>query len=344
MMLRTFTAPDMPAAMKMMRDAMGDNAIILATEASKGKKGISVTAAVEKEDEQAPAPARKSAPTAESNAALEQLRFDIQNVLRFHNVPELYVSKMLKSTPEREFSSMVQLQKISAAGDEKQLLSVAMEKFTGGYFSFVPLPFDEGHLRIMLIGPPGIGKTLTIAKIAARLCLNKSDEEPNLTVITTDNKRAGGVEQLQAFTTILGLPLLVVESAKELAKTIQSLPPTMQILVDTAGCNPFDSGELTELKALSSTKGIEPVLVLPAGGDSLEAIDMVENFMEMPIKRILITRADTARRFGGIISAAAAHGLSLSNLSGSSSIVDPLQPMDGALLAQLLLRYQLQSR
>src|SRR4051812_41625362 len=132
MLLRTFSAPDMPTAIKMMRESLGDNAIILSTEANKGTKGITVTAAVEKDDDEPyiPATAKKSAQQPPTTS-LDQLRFEIQNVLRFHNVPELYVAKMLRKTPDREFSSMVELLKISAKGDTKKLLAVTMEKFFG---------------------------------------------------------------------------------------------------------------------------------------------------------------------------------------------------------------------
>ena len=191
----------------------------------------------------------------------------------------------------------------------------------------------------MLVGPPGIGKTLTIAKMAAHLSLNKQP----VAVFTCDTKRAGGVEQLQAFTNILELPLHITESAASLNREISKLPRNSHIIIDTAGANPYDNDEMNELTQLAKLQGIEPILTLPAGGDSLEAIDIAEAFMNMPIKRLLVTRADTARRLGGIISATASHKLSFCQLSASSSIIDNLQPLDGATLTQLLLRYQLQS-
>ncbi len=83
----------------------------------------------------------------------------------------------------------------------------------------------------MLIGPPGIGKTLTIARIAAKLTMDKQ----SLLVITTDNKRAGGIEQLQAFTNILGHPLKVAPSRAALAQYLKSAKKQTHVLIDTAG-------------------------------------------------------------------------------------------------------------
>ena len=104
------------------------------------------------------------------------------------------------------------------------------------------------------------------------------EKHPGLAVITTDSKRAGGIEQLQAFTNILDLPLKVATSRKELARITSKRCRNMRVLIDTAGCNPYDKAEMKELKDYA-IDGIEPVLVLPAGGDSLEAIDIAEAFM-----------------------------------------------------------------
>lgn len=325
MRLRTFTAHDMPAAMKLVREALGDDAVILSTTSNKGGKGVHVTAAVNLEDElplSAPAPRAK----ATSSATTDNLRFELQNILRFHNLPELFIAKIMQKLPDAALTS-----------------TMALERLLGGFFRFEPLPLESAKLRLMLIGPPGSGKTLSVAKIAARLCL---DKQP-LTVITTDDKRAGGVEQLQAFTDILGLTLQVAANPKALQKILESLPARMRVLIDTAGYNPYDGESLFELQAFTALDDIEPVLVMPAGGDSLEAIDLVEPFAALPIKRLLVTRADTVRRLGGAMAAVAAHDLAFSNISRSPRPVDMLQAMDSRLLAQLLLRhtetYQLQT-
>jgi flagellar biosynthesis protein FlhF len=166
-------------------------------------------------------------------------------------------------------------------------------------------------------------------------------QKEQVLVITTDNKRAGGVEQLQAFINILDQPLKVAASPHALAQYLKSAEKYEYVLIDTAGCNPYDKQEINELAEFSEQgKNIEPVLALPAGGDSLEAIDTVEAFMALPVRRLLVTRADTARRFGGVLAAAAAHGLAFCNASSSSSVTDPLLPLDEVLLAQLLLKYR----
>jgi len=332
MRLRTFTAADMPAAMRLVRDSLGEDAIILATEVHKSKKSVSVTAAIEREDDQPyntkheskpenrPESRHESALT--RHATAEPLRFKLQETLRFHNMPELFIAKLMACATDKALTNL-----------RKPSLQAALEMVLDSYFTFDPLSFEPGA-RIMLVGPPGAGKTLTIARMAAQLTLNKFP----LTVITTDNKRAGGIEQLQAFTDVLNIDLHVAANKNELARHLSTVGTKSRVLIDTAGCNPYDAEELKALKSYIA-HDIESVLTLPAGGDSFEAIDIVEAYMALPIKRLLITRADTARRFGGILAAAAAHQLTFSNVTGSSSITEPLRSLDAGLLARLLLQY-----
>lgn len=337
MRLRTFTAPDMPSAMKMVREAMGDEAIIIASEPINGKS-ISVTAAVDLGDDMLGTDKRFEPITARDRVP-DDLRFSIQNILRFHNLPELFIAKVLQKASEGNFAAAMALYRDSSVKEEKHLHRLAMEKLLDAYYRFVPLTMEERPARIMLIGTPGIGKTLTTAKIATRLSLAK---EP-VAVFTTDNKRAGGIEQLQTFTDILETKLGVATSRTDLWKQLKALPGKTHVIIDTAGCNPYDDKEWQETHAYATIEDIEPILVLPAGGDSAEAIDTTEIFASLPIQRLLVTRTDTARRFGGILAAAAAHDLAFSHASTSSHMADSLFPMDAALLAKLLLRYQLQS-
>ncbi len=132
----------MPAAMKQVREALGDNAIILSSQSHKGKKGVSVTAAVEQEDDELRSdewPERKSSSTASnSQPATESLRFQIQETLRFHNIPELFIAKIMNAD----------------RGAWKANSRHCLEKLLAAYFRFEPLNFSSP-----LGGAPGEGGT-----------------------------------------------------------------------------------------------------------------------------------------------------------------------------------------
>jgi len=341
MRLRTFTASDMPSAMKMVRDELGENAIILSTDSNAARRQVSVTAAVEEvEEEEQPVSSLRGGVadvaiqkeketgllrSARNDEAISNIRFELQEILRFHNLPEILIAKLLKKISDEDIASC-----------RPANYKSALEKLLSRSFVFDPLHLSAANLRIMLVGTAGIGKTLTIAKLATKLAMEKHA----VAVITTDNTRAGGVEQLQAFTDILGLELHIASGRRELEIILKNLPAKMRVLIDTAGAAPYDEGEIAELKALATLPDIEPILTLPAGGDSLEAIDIVEAFRELPVRRILVTRADATRRFGGILAAAAAHGLGFCNISRSASITDIVQLLEPSILAQLLLKYK----
>ncbi|NCY25589.1 MAG: hypothetical protein EBX37_12260, partial [Alphaproteobacteria bacterium] len=246
MRLRTFTAPDMPTALKMVRDAMGENAVILSTEQQRGKKGINVVAAQEGDDEPifptaTPSPSRAAPePKTMSSAAAERIRSELQAVLRFHNVPETFLPRIFGKADPRELASIEALHALGPRQDSGSFLRLALEKTVGQFFEFDPLDFGHHSPHIMLVGPPGMGKTLTAAKIAAAITLQKRP----LAVFTTDNKRAGGVEQLQAFTDILGIELQTADTPQDLGRKLKAVPMGVQALIDTAGGNPFDAADM----------------------------------------------------------------------------------------------------
>lgn len=347
MRLRTFTARTMPEALKLITAELGDDAVILSTKET--TTGVTVTAAMEP-DRLERAPISKPQPhpvlgkrtqtsaTTNSKAThdglVDRLRYDVQATLRFHNIPEHFIAKMLAHLTDSTTANIFARRRMNIADESKFFLELALEHICAQSFQFQkPVSFPE---RIMLVGTPGIGKTLTIAKLATEYTLARTSP----IVITTDVSRAGGVEQLRAFTDILGIELMICSNAKELAREIKNANKATPLLIDTAGCNPYDDNALATLATLATLPGIEPVLVMPAGTDAQEAMDSAELFLQLPIHRMMITRSDSTRRFGGMVAVANAHKLALTLIGNSASVTDPLKQADAKYLASLLLAYQ----
>ena len=186
-------------------------------------------------------------------------------------------------------------------------------------------PLDAATLRrpLLFVGPPGAGKTLTVARLATRLVLAKVRPE----IVTADTSRAGAYEQLAAYTGLLGLTL----------HGLEDLPVTQApLLIDGPGLDPFAHADRTELTRLIARTGALPVLVLPGGIDAEEATDLADGFVALGAARLDATRLDVSRRLGGIL--AAATRLPLAEAGIGPAAATGLVPMTPDLLAQRLVR------
>lgn len=186
-------------------------------------------------------------------------------------------------------------------------------------------PLPDGP--IFLIGTPGAGKTLTCVKLATRHVL--ADRPP--LIITTDAERAGAVEQLAAFARVLGLIFAVATTRRALVKAVERAAPGQTVLVDTAGCNPFDATAARQLMTMMEGLG-QPVLVQPAGLCPEEAREEARAFHAMGARHLLPTRLDVARRITGTL-AAARSGLALTEGSHGSDPAKGLGPITAEWLA-----------
>ena len=163
---------------------------------------------------------------------------------------------------------------------------------------FAALPFGESPL--LLVGPPGAGKTLTVARLATRLVM--AGIAPM--VITADGKRAGATEQLAAFTRLLGISLHRRQPSGHPRPRPDPSPDGAPVLIDTPGCDPFDPAQMEELTGARRDRRAAMVLVLPAGLDPAEAADLAQAFAASGARLLVATRLDLARRLGGMLAAA----------------------------------------
>ena len=210
-----------------------------------------------------------------------------------------------------------------AAGDAGQALAAR--------FRFGALGLHPGAPPLLLAGPPGAGKTLTVARLATRLTL--SGVQP--IVVTVDAQRAGAAEQLAALTRLLGLKLLTAPDAVSLARVLARQAAGAPVWIDTGGIDPFDAASQAGIAGLAAVAGADISLVLPAGGDPAECADVAAAFAVAGATTLVATRLDAARRLGGILAAAAA-GLVLTEAGTGPDAADGLQPITPAFLARRL--------
>ena len=345
MRLKIFTAATLAEAMARVRSEMGEDAIIVSTQMD--ARSARVTAAVEGPDppvpwdgledspEEAPQESWESWDAGEGTAADPSspaaggargtlvngsAEDEIRQALSFHGVPCPLTQRLIRATAT-----------LNATG-ALMALAGALDRT----FGFAPLSHQDDLRPLMLIGPPGAGKTLTVVKLATRL----RREGRTLTIITTDTRRAGGVEQLEAFTRILGIGLTAAASPAEVAAALRRHDNAVAdgpVLIDTAGANPFFGNDISKLGEIVDAAAAEAVLVLPAGGDAMEMMDTAAAFACLRVRRLLATRLDAVRRLGGLLAAVDAGRASFSEGGISHRVVDSLVPLNPVALARAIL-------
>ena len=199
--------------------------------------------------------------------------------------------------------------------------------------SFAPLPLRTDGPPLLLAGPPGAGKTLSIARLATRLVMAGTTP----LVITADGRRAGAAEELASYTRLLGVDLIVASAAATLSRALERRRDGMPVLIDTSGINPLDPMELDFIPTFAGACGAHVVLVLPAGQDTMEAAEQAVAFARAGARWLLPTRLDQTRRLGSILTAAVAGALTLTEAGVSPRATDGLTPLTPAFLAERLM-------
>ncbi len=322
MRLKTFHAKSMHEVMAEVRNTLGPDAIIVQIDES--GSGVRVTAAIEGAATREPpraAPEPVQTPSAfEASAPVPTVQdydqADIAAVLNHHGLPFETADQIKQAIGAVEAASL------------NEAFSAALDTI----LRFSPLT-DMASRPVMLVGPPGVGKTISTAKLTADALLH----ERSVHMITTDTIKAGGVQQLDHFAELMQQTVSTAETPDELAAVIRSrTTPADLTLIDTSGTNPFDMTELKSLLQFIQAVDAEPVLVMPAGLDPLDAQEIAGVFARMGCQRFIATRLDAARRYAGLIMASRPGFLSLAAFSRSPFVADGLEPATPGTFSRLL--------
>ena len=310
MRLKSFIASSVPEAMAMVRAQLGDDAVILSTQNDSVTGKVKITAALE--DEAFSALEQGAAP--EPLDSLDRLA----DALEHHRVPLGLADRLL-----------------SAAGElPAPEGSMALGGAIDAVFRFATPPDGADGRPVMLIGPPGAGKTATAAKLCARY---RQETGETVRLVTMDADKAGGLSQIVAFAEALEAPLRKAGTVEQLAALVTPGPLEGLVVIDTPGCNPLDDRAGAALAEAAEAVSAQVVLVMGAGGDVLESAEWAEIFAARGASSLIATKLDTTRRLGGILSAADAGGLVLCGVGISPTIGGGLTAVNPVSLARLLL-------
>ncbi|MCC6730448.1 MAG: flagellar biosynthesis protein FlhF [Chthonomonadales bacterium] len=198
-----------------------------------------------------------------------------------------------------------------------------------------PIEVTPGVSRVVaLVGPTGVGKTTTLAKVAARYALV---ERRKVALLTVDTYRIAAVEQLRTYGQIMGVPVRVAHSLEEARRAVADLADHDLVLVDTAGRSQRNSTQVVELKALVEALGCETHLALAASTRPRDLREQIARFREVGVSRLLWTKLDEASSYGTIYTLAVESALLISYLTTGQKVPEDIEVADPRRLAELLL-------
>ena len=161
-----------------------------------------------------------------------------------------------------------------------------------------PLAAGEQR-RLALVGPTGVGKTTTLAKLAAAAVL---DDGLNVGVISLDTHRVGAVEQVSEYARLLSVPVRAVENGEDARRAVGELAECDLVLIDTPGCGPADGERLRELRTGLSSVGADDIALCLSVGTSLTSnVAAAERFGSLRLTTLIGTKLDEAAEAGPLV-------------------------------------------
>ncbi|MGL5497919.1 MAG: flagellar biosynthesis protein FlhF [Aeromonas sobria] len=185
---------------------------------------------------------------------------------------------------------------------------------------------------VALLGPTGVGKTTTIAKLAARFAMKYGAEQ--VALITTDNYRIGAHEQLQTYGRIMGCPVRQVRDAEELATALYQFRHRRLVLIDTAGVGQRDIRLTEQLDTLvkNAKVRIRSYLVMSATSQRRVMQEAVDHFRRIPLSGCILTKLDESLNLGEVINVCIQNALPISYITDGQRVPEDIQVANAAQL------------
>lgn len=352
MKIKRFVAQDMRQALRMVREALGEDAVILSNKTIEG--GVELTAAIDlvdnvttdTVDQRIPAgEERKAAGPVNAAAevrrddALEDMRREMQNLRRWMQAELSGLSWY--DLGQRAPHSQALLGRLMSLGLGAELARRLAERVReiedveqawreALYLVAAEIQVSETNLLeqggvVALVGPTGVGKTTTIAKMAARFALRHGHR--SVALITTDSFRIGARDQLQTYARILNVPVRTATSAEEMDAALNALGDRRLVLIDTAGMAAAHERIADQRETLQAVgPGLTTLLTLSATTEAAAVQRALRVFADFRPDACVLTKLDEAASLGGLLSALIHAGLATAFVTDGQRVPEDLQP------------------
>lgn len=375
MKIKKYVARDFQNALQMAKQEMGPEAIILQTRQvkPKGFRGwfsppqVEITVVVDdtlqvKTDKARQSTinsdlAERTAPAPDHNIEMGLLREMQEMKAMMNNIQaRMFELDVLKGMAEpvryfyevlihnnvdrqiaQEIAASVEA-RLPESGDDSWARDVCLSTLQEYFKNISPIQLDpgsHGHL-VFVVGPTGVGKTTTIAKLAANMTFL---ENKRVALITLDTYRISAAEQLRTFADIIGIPISVAFTPLDLQAAVEEFKQHDIIFVDTAGRSPNNQEHMAELRHyVDLTNPDEVILVLSVVTDTRDLIEIYHQFSVIPINKVIFTKLDETYRYGQIVNVLSEIKQPLAYFTTGQNVPDDIEIPDSLRIANMLLR------
>jgi flagellar biosynthesis protein FlhF len=357
--VRTFRGPDPRSALDAVRTALGDEAIILKTREVGGifgRREIEITATRTAETLDEPKSKAKESKSMDLESEVqvlrrivEQLRSEVRSSKAEPRMPGAptpgssglspTVAGLVRRLIDRGGEAPIveelvrDAARVSTGHNERDLLESLREGLRHRLAPATPPWQGEGRRVIALVGPPGVGKTTTVAKIAARALL---ESKLKVALVTLDTYRIGAGEHIGRYGEIMGVPTHLARDPVGLRQAMAACSDAHLVLIDTAGRS--DPAALqAQAQLLRAAPGAEQHLVLSAATGGRELRAAARRFRTRGVTRVIFTKLDEADGPASLLSVGVEVSCPVSCVADGQRVPDDLHPASGSALTNLVL-------
>ena len=358
MKIKKYLGNDMREAMGKVRTELGDDAVIISSRRVGGRTEI--TAANDynpekikeimeqkKNGQEESRPAKKTRDKVINNNSLNVIENELARLRKLFEgeISQLAWREMQNAEPNR-FALLTRFEMAGVSRDiaekivDKVLPCRDVEvgwakasKLFGGVIKTTEEDILEKGGVIALLGSTGVGKTTTAAKLAAQYALKHGRNQ--VALVSTDNYRIGGQEQLVSFGSILGVPVQFANNREELKRILDSLSERKLVIIDTAGMSQRDMGLADQLDNLQiSNVDIKPYLILSATAQESIVRETIRSFSRINLAGAVLTKVDECPDVGPVISSLLRNKLPLAFIGNGQRVPEDLQKADSKVIFQ----------
>lgn len=356
MKIKRFYVHDMKEGMLRIREELGPEAVILQSRKVRGGRGLfgfflpsrlEITAAVDgvRSDSR-----REMAARSDFEVKVQEMLGELRS-----NISQLVSRQSMLPSPEKTRPELERWQQHLERQDVyPQLLQELMQEIAENLQEDVQLSAEitglilqkklrkrlktapeKGASIQVFVGPTGVGKTTTLAKLAARYALYQGEK---VGIITIDHYRIGAVEQMRTYSDITGLPLEVVMTPKELRRAVERFNGCQRILIDTAGRSALNLAHIQELAGyIQKLPPCEIFLVISATTKWQDLQLISENFQPTAFNRLIFTKLDETNSYGVLLNGCFLTKMPVIYLTNGQSVPDDICLADVEMMSSLIL-------